>query len=662
MSLQAQRQTMLQRHLAARDIHDHDVLDAMEKVPRERFVASGMEEFAYDDSPLPIGEWQTISQPYIVALMAQAAQLQPGARVLEVGTGSGYAAAVLAELAAEVFTIERHASLAEQARKRLEALGYRQVHVHIGDGSQGWQEHAPFDAILVAAGSPDVPPALKQQLAIGGRLVIPVGGHGTEQTLKRIVRTGPGRWRDEDLGGVRFVPLIGAHGWTASGERADTRAPQTPTTVPERVAAAAIALPAPEDDAFAEAFDRYAHCRVVLLGECSHGTSEFYRARAAISRRLIEHHGFDFVAVEADWPDAAAIHRHIRDQPQSAGAGAPFQRFPTWMWRNHEFAGFVEWMRDFNARRGDRRALGFHGLDLYNLRGAIASVLHYLDKVDPQAAAVARERYGCLTPWQHDPATYGRAALARGYSACEDAVVRQYQDLLQQHLQREEGPSDGLLDAAHSARLVASAERYYRVMYYGGAQSWNLRDEHMGQTLQLLLDHYGPQSRGIVWAHNSHIGDARHTDMGQRRDELNLGQLARSAHGEAAALVGFGTHTGTVMAADNWDEPAQVMQVRPSRKGSLERLCHDSGQPRFLLDLRERSDAALDEALTQELQQRFIGVIYRPDTELQSHYMRAAAARQYDGYVWFDTTGAVAPFASSTGDQHALPETWPTGL
>ncbi|HEX2082810.1 MAG TPA: erythromycin esterase family protein, partial [Xanthomonadaceae bacterium] len=492
-----------------------------------------------------------------------------------------------------------------------------------------------------------------------GRLVIPVGDMRLGQRLRRIVRTGDDRFEEQDLGGVSFVPLVGEQGWTESGERAALRRQRT---LPRRIADAAIPLAEPEEAAFADAFERYADCRVLLLGECSHGTSEFYRARAAITRRMIERHGFSFVAVEADWPDAAAIHRHVRDEPEPPDAEPPFQRFPTWMWRNREFADLVQWLRGYNAGRDARDAIGFHGLDIYNLRGAIAAVLAYLDEHDPDAAAVARERYGCLTPWQKDPATYGRAVLTARYRDCERQVVRQCEELLRQHLQRVGQDGQALLDAAHSARLVASAERYYRVMYYAGPESWNLRDSHMFETLELLLGAYGPESKAIVWAHNSHIGDARHTDMGAARGEYNIGQLCRERFGAQAALIGFGTDRGTVAAAHDWDGELEIMDVRPSREDSIERLCHDASTPRFLLDLRGGIDEALRNALREERLERFIGVIYRPDTELYSHYAGVALPGQFDGYVWFDQTRAVEPL----GDQHPLPgrvpETFPSGM
>ena len=662
------RDRMVDVHLAGRGIRSGAVLQAMRNVPREAFVEPGMQEFAYEDSPLPIGERQTISQPYIVALMIEAAEIDAGDTVLEVGAGSGYAAAVMSRIAGSVHTIERHASLAAQAQRRFEQLGYDNITLRVGDGTRGWAEGAPFDAILVAAGAPEPPQALREQLAIGGRLVIPVGEGESGQRLRRITRTGEDRYEQDDLGGVRFVPLIGEQGWAEDGSRAASNhvpGDDPAQSLPEMITAAAVALPDPGDETFADAFERFADCRVVLLGEASHGTSEFYRARAAITRRLIERHGFTIVAVEADWPDAASINRYVRHLPPRPDAEPMFQRFPTWMWRNTDVADLVMWMHVHNRSREAPRQAGFYGLDMYNLGGSIAAVLEYLDRVDPDAAAVARERYGCLTPWQKEPATYGRAVLTTGYRKCEAAVVRQLQDLLARRLEYAGGDAaeDGgqFLDASQNARLVAAAERYYRVMYYGGAESWNLRDTHMFETLGHLLDAHGPQSKAIVWAHNSHIGDARHTEMGTARDELNIGQLCRERFGGQAALVGFGTHAGTVAAASDWDGDMQVKRVRPSRRDSVERLCHDSGVPRFLLDLRKGHHEALRRRLLAPRLERFIGVIYRPDTELQSHYAEVSLPQQFDAYCWFDETTAVTPL----GSQHpapGAPETYPFGV
>ena len=425
-------------------------------------------------------------------------------------------------------------------------------------------------------------------------------------------------------------------------------------------------LPNIDDPAFGRMFDRFGDARLVLLGEASHGTSEFYRARAAITRRLIEEHGFNMVAVEADWPDAATIDRHVRHKPARAEGEPPFTRFPTWMWRNAEFDGFVRWLRRHNEVLAPEARVSFHGLDLYNLNASIRAVIDYLDTVDPDAAATARQRYGCLKPWREDPAVYGRIAMREGHARCEEGVVATLRDLFAR--QREYAAADGdeFMDAAQNARLVANAEAYYRAMYYGSAASWNLRDEHMFDTLDLLMRSKGAQAKAVVWAHNSHIGDARFTDMGEFRDELNLGQLARESYDEDACLIGFGTHTGTVAAADDWDAPMKIKAINPSRADSYERLAHDSGVDRFLLDLREGvHDPLRDELLEQRLE-RFIGVIYRPDTERWSHYSSASLPAQFDAFVWFDTTSAVtplpAPEPAGRAEQAEADDTYPFGL
>lgn len=423
---------------------------------------------------------------------------------------------------------------------------------------------------------------------------------------------------------------------------------------------AAEPLPAIDDPAFGAMFDRFADARIVLLGEASHGTSEFYSARAAITRRLIEEHGFTIVAVEADWPDAASIDRHVRHKPARADAEPAFQRFPTWMWRNTDVDAFVGWLRDHNQGLAADARTGFYGLDLYNLNGSVRAVIDYLDRVDPEAAAVARERYACLTPFRNDPARYGRMALTKGYAPCEQAVVEMLTDLFARSRDYGSVEDDDFLDAAQNARLIADAEAYYRAMYYGAAESWNLRDQHMFETLDLMLAAKGEDSKAVVWAHNSHIGDARYTDMGQQRGELNLGQLCRENYSDEACLIGFGTHTGTVAAATDWDGPMEVKRVNPSRPDSYERVAHESGVERFLLDLREGRHEDARAALTEPRLERFIGVIYRPDTERWSHYSEAILPHQLDAYVWFDETRAVTPLPGA--QRVGAEDTYPFGL
>jgi protein-L-isoaspartate(D-aspartate) O-methyltransferase len=658
-----QRRRMVERHLAARGVRDPAVLAAMATVPREAFIAAEMAEFAYEDAPLPIEAGQTISQPFIVAEMTAALELEPQHRVLEVGTGSGYAAAVLSRIAAEVYTIERHEELALAAERRLRALGYANVHVRHGDGTLGWPEHAPFDAIVVAAGGPEVPRPLLEQLAVGGRLVIPIGPTPREQELVRVRRTGERQYSREELGKVRFVPLVGAEGWQ---ERPGTGpAPPPRASRPELLATlvreAAEPLTDIENDRLDALLDRIGDARVVLLGEATHGSSEFYRMRARITRELILRRGFTVVAVEADWPDAARVDQYVRHLPGPPPPWPAFTRFPTWMWRNRETEQLVQWLRVHNgAVEAPERRVGFHGLDLYSLYTSIAAVLRYLDGVDPAAARVARRRYGSLTPWQADPAAYGRAVLTGRYRDCEEEVVAMLRDLLDQRLAYQARDGERYLDALQNARVVANAERYYRAMYYGSRESWNLRDQHMFETLQVLLAFRGPDTRAVIWEHNSHVGNAAATEMGAR-GELNVGQLARATFADAAYAVGFGTDRGTVAAASDWDGPMEVKRVRPAHPDSYERLCHAAGTPAFLLALRAPRRPDLRDELTPARLERAIGVIYRPETELASHYFQAVLPVQFDEYVWFDETQAVTPLAAPARSA-GVPETYPFGV
>jgi len=657
------RKEMVDNAIFARGVRSALVLNAMRSVPRERFLPAPLREFAYDDAPLPIEEGQTISQPYIVAFMTEALALGGGEKVLEIGAGSGYAAAVLSEIAADVYTVERHGPLAEKAAATLADLGYHNVHVLHGDGTKGWPEHAPYDAIIVAAGGPTIPESLKDQLKIGGRLVIPVGADLHIQELVRVTRIAKTEYRREDLADVRFVPLLGVEGWTEPQPSRVRHAPPTGASAEEKlikkVADAAEPFGPIDTVDLAPLLERIDDARIVLLGEATHGTSEFYRMRERISRELIVKKGFRFIAIEGDWPDAARVDHYVRHLEYPASEWTAFARFPTWMWRNNEVRGFVDWLREHNAATKHEARVAFHGLDLYSLYVSIRSVLSYLDEVDPHAAKVARQRYGCLTPWQGDPATYGHAALTGTYRTCEPHVVQALKDLLEKRLAYAARDGERFFDAVQNARLITNAERYYRIMYYGSCASWNLRDEHMFTTLKNLLAFYGTDSKAIVWAHNSHVGDSAATEMAAR-GEHNIGHLCRQEFGGGAYLVGFGTNSGTVAAASDWDGPMEIKTVQPALPNSYERLCHAAGRGRFMLGLRNRAELAGAQALGKPHLERAIGVIYRPETERASHYFQAILPRQFDEYVWFDDTRAVTPF--DTAELAGLPDTYPFGV
>jgi erythromycin esterase-like protein len=411
--------------------------------------------------------------------------------------------------------------------------------------------------------------------------------------------------------------------------------------------------------------------RIVLLGEASHGTHEFYRERARITKRLIAEHGFTAVAIEGDWPDANRVNRYVRGARADLDAEEAlrgFKRFPTWMWRNADVLNFVGWLRAHNdARHQTGSKVGFYGLDLYSLAASMEAVIAYLDQQDPEAAARARARYECLQPYAGESAEYGRAILLGVGEPCRRRVIEQLVELRRragEYLLRDGlAAEDEQFFAEQNAAVVANAEEYYRTMFADHAGSWNLRDRHMADTLDLLLAHldrHGGSARVVVWAHNSHVGDARATQMGQR-GELNIGQLMRERHGSDVVNIGFTTYTGTVTAASEWGAPAERKHVRRGLADSYEALLHTVGIPAFLLCPLAAGDSG--RALREPRVERAIGVIYRPQTERQSHWFAASAAQQFDALIHIDRTRAVEPLErSQTWELGEPPETYPTAL
>jgi erythromycin esterase-like protein len=407
--------------------------------------------------------------------------------------------------------------------------------------------------------------------------------------------------------------------------------------------------------------------RLALLGEASHGTEEFYRERMRITQRLIVEQGFTAVAVEADWPDAWRVNRYVRgvsDDRDAHEALGGFQRFPSWMWRNTEVRDFVEWLREFNAGRAAHRQVGFYGLDLYSLFTSIEAVLKYLDEHEPEEARRARARYACFDHARGDSQAYGYGASYGVSPSCEEEVVQQLRELNRRAAQLPTSHGlerDELFYAQQNARLVRNAEEYYRTMFRGRVSSWNLRDSHMAETLHALDRHLataGAPPRIAVWAHNSHLGDASATEMGDM-GEWNVGQLARDRWGVDAVLVGFSTYSGWVTAADDWDAPHRRKRVRDGLDGSWEDVFHRCDVERALLVLRG-NEAVRPLALPARLQ-RAIGVIYRPETERMSHYFDTRLAEQFDAVIHIDETNALQPL--DHGEQHATePETYPSGV
>jgi erythromycin esterase-like protein len=435
----------------------------------------------------------------------------------------------------------------------------------------------------------------------------------------------------------------------------------------------------PHRPGWATLLDRKADARIVCIGEASHGTEEFYRVRAELSKALIDAAGFTAVAVEADWPDAYRVNRYVRDLPAPADghdasaeeALAGFERFPAWMWRNQVVREFVEWLRQHNLRKAPNTAqAGFYGIDLYSMYRSMEAVVHYLQKADPAAARRAKLRYGCFEQFAEDPQHYGFAAGRGIADPCESEVIAQLMDLQRRagELVRRDGRilPDEYFYAEQNARLVKNAEEYYRSMYRGRKSSWNLRDTHMADTVDALLDYLNNregQAKIIVWAHNSHLGDSRATEMG-RRGELNVGQLLRERHPAETFHLGFTTNDGTVLAAHDWDDPPHVHEVRPGLEGSYEALFHRVGGDFWLpLQLGDRAREILLEA--GDKLERAIGVIYRPETERQSHYFHARLPEQFDAVIHLDRTRALVPLDSpqpSAATAEEAPETYPSAV
>jgi erythromycin esterase-like protein/hypoxanthine phosphoribosyltransferase len=457
---------------------------------------------------------------------------------------------------------------------------------------------------------------------------------------------------------------------------ASTSIPATiPGHVPTDVAVIRSDLERIEDSESGDTmlFDLVGDAHFVLLGEGSHGTHEFYAERAAITRRLIEERDFCAVAVEADWPDAYRVNRWVRGHSPDETAEEAlrgFERFPTWMWRNAVVLDFVGWLRERNDRIGgdERTKTGFYGLDLYSLFRSTAEVISYLERIDPLAAARAREHYSCFDHFNEDAQKYGFAAAFGAGESCEQEAVEQLVEL-QRHA-TEYSRLDGLraddefFSAEQNARTVKDAETYYRTMFSPGVSSWNLRDTHMAETLDALSDHLsrqrGERARIVVWAHNSHVGDARASER-STIGEINIGQLTRERHPGDCRLLGFTTYAGTVTAADDWGAPADRKRVRPALPDSIEETFHEVGEKQFMLPFATVPKTAA--ALQSVRLERAIGVIYRPDTERQSHYFGARVADQFDAVIHIDDTRAVEPLErTASWEAGEVPETYPRAV
>jgi erythromycin esterase len=411
--------------------------------------------------------------------------------------------------------------------------------------------------------------------------------------------------------------------------------------------------------------DRVGDARFVLLGEATHGTSEFYTWRMEISRRLIREKGFSFIAVEGDWPDCYRVNRYVKGSPASGRSADEvlhaFERWPTWMWANEEVVALCRWLRAHNEPLPRDRRVGFYGLDVYSLLASMQEVVRYLEHKDPDAARQARVAYRCFEPYGERAEEYARAT-ALVPTSCEDEAVAMLRLLRERAMAfREDGP-EKFFNAEQNALVARNAERYYRTMVRGGPTSWNVRDHHMVETLERLMYFHGPSAKAIVWEHNTHVGDARFTDMA-RAGMVNVGQLVRRAHGGGdVVIVGFGTHRGTVIAAEEWGAPMQKMRVPEALGGSYEAVLHHTGIPDFLLSFAVRGAHPVVDDLREPRGHRAIGVVYHPELEHHGNYVPTVLPERYDVFIHLDETRAVAPLHMPVRVDGDLPETYPSGV
>jgi erythromycin esterase-like protein len=423
-----------------------------------------------------------------------------------------------------------------------------------------------------------------------------------------------------------------------------------------------VALPLGEPADLDPLMERIGEARYVLLGEASHGTAEYYQWRAVISQRLIREKGFSFIAVEGDWPDCYRVNRYVKGRPDSGPSAREvlhaFERWPTWMWANEEVVELAEWLRQLNATRSEGKKVGFYGLNVYSLWDSLSTVMGYLRKNAPEALAAARRAFHCFEPYGEDVQEYARAT-AWTPASCEDEVVALLREVRSRAPRYDGDGREASFDAEQNALVVRNAEAYYRAMVGSGPGSWNVRDLHMAETLDRLMHHHGPASKAIVWEHNTHIGDARFTDMAED-GMVNLGQLARERHAaEGVVLVGFGSHRGSVIAGSEWDAPLERMRVPEARPGSWEDVLHEAGATDKMLLLEEMHGEA---GWLRERGHRAIGVVYHPGFDHRGNYVPTVLPRRYDAFLFLDETHALHPLHLPAGQRKEAPETYPTGL
>ncbi|WP_272022986.1 erythromycin esterase family protein [Olleya namhaensis] len=612
------------------------LLEAFQDIPEAFFLSETLHPYFYEDVRIEKSLEKTEPRVIVVARMLEQLKIKEEDKILITGVDSIYILVVLSKIYKNVYNIETNETYANWATEVLKAVEINNVHIKTDNPEIGWKEEGPFNAILIASAFKEIPNTIKKQLAIGAKLIAPVGPDWAHVLLEVTKRVSENDYVSKALRDNYYIP-------NPKILPKISKETYTETEIIDEIGINSIPFKTIKKFPMDGLLDRIGNAKVVLLGEASHGTSEFYLTRQEITKALIEKKGFNFVCAEADWSDAEQINNYVKNE-YTAQNWLPFARFPEWMWKNKEVLDFVEWLKKYNAKRNN--TIGFYGLDLYGLENSIDLVINYLQKIDPELAKIAKNRYACITPYMSNPTVYGKLVTTNTLESCEKDVIDMLFDLLKN--KNKLNHTKEYFYAYQNATVVVDAERYYKAMYYGSAESWNLRDFHMFYTLKSLLSFFGKDSKTIVWAHNSHIGNALATEM-YARGEINIGHLCKEHFGSKSYHIGFGTNTGTVAASKNWGEKMNKMPIKDAVDNSYENLCNKTNVSNFTLPLREEhTEKKLRDFLSVPRLQRAIGVVYKPETELRSHYYKSILPYQFDEYIWFNKTKAITPLETKT--------------
>ena len=612
------------------------LLKAFEDIPEAFLLSETLHPYFYEDVRIEQALERTEPRVIVIARMLEQLKVRKEEKILITGVDSIYILVVLSKIYKEVYTVEANETYAKWALDVLKTIDIANVHIKVGESGTGWEEKAPFNAILIATDLQTIPNIIKEQLKIGAKLLAPIGpdwAHVVFQIVKRVAKD---EYISRALRDSYFIP----NPKTLPDIGAET---YPEIEIIDEIGISSRPFKTLKKFPMEGLLNRIGDARVVLLGEASHGTSEFYLTRQEITKALIEKKGFNFVAAEADWSDAEQINNYVKNQ-YKAQDWLPFTRFPQWIWKNKEVLDFIEWLKKHNTKHNN--TIGFYGLDLYGLENSIDLVIKYLQDIDKDLAELAKSRYACITPYMSQPSLYAKLIKNNKLVSCEKDILNMLFDLLKN--KNKLNHSQAFFYTYQNATVVVDAERYYKAMYYGSSESWNLRDFHMFYTLKSLMSYFGEKSKAVVWAHNTHIGNSLATEM-YARGEINIGHLCKEHFNDKSYHIGFGTHTGTVAAAKNWGEKMEAIPVKESLENSYENLCHKTNVTNFTLPLRkDHSHKNLRELLSSPRVQRAIGVVYRPETESMNHYYKTVLPSQFDEYIWFNKTKAITPLASKT--------------